>query len=85
MASQFELDVLDSLAELKAKSAVLETKVTLLIERDASKQRAIEELVADKNKGKGALWMLVTIGGLVGALLSNLKTLISLFTPTSGP
>jgi len=60
-----------------AKQAVLETKVEQLLLADKAKQELIDTLIADSNRNKGALWVLVTIGGLAGAFISNLKSIAS--------
>jgi hypothetical protein len=58
--------------------AVLRTQQAMLIERDIKQQEAIDSLVADRNRGRGALWVLVSLGGLIGAVLSNLKSLLGI-------
>jgi len=57
---------------------VLTTRVEDLTEKTSRQDRILEDLVALANQGKGSMWILVTLGGAVGAILSNLKTIAAI-------
>lgn len=57
---------------------VLTRRVEELTEKTSRQDRVLEDLVALANQGKGSMWILVTLGGAVGAILSNLKTIATL-------
>ncbi len=56
----------------------LTTKVEDLTAKTDKQDRILEDLVALANQGKGSMWILVTLGGAVGAILSNLKTIAAI-------
>lgn len=58
---------------------VLTTRVEDLTNKTDKQDRILEELVALANQGRGSMWILVTLGGLVGAVMSNIKTLVTVF------
>ena len=66
----------DEITELKVNVAVLKTQVEHLTTAVETLTNAVVELTALANKGKGSLWMVLTIGGILGALLGNVKTLV---------
>ena len=78
-------DMKDQHAELKVTMAALAVKVEALIsltsdvakvKEDLNKiQPVINGLVADNNKGRGAIWATGALGVLVGALMSALAWL----------
>ena len=53
-------------------TAMLEKQNAVLERQD----RVLEELVALANKGKGSLWMFIALGGIIGAAVTNFKSLI---------
>jgi len=57
---------------------VLTRGVEELTEKTSRQDRVLEDLVALANQGKGSMWILVALGGAVGAILSNIKTLATL-------
>lgn len=57
---------------------VLTRRVEDLTEKTSKQDRVLEDLVALANQGKGSMWILVTLGGVVGALMSNIKTIASI-------
>lgn len=73
MDTRIALAVLSN--EVKHLAAVISTQQTTL-ERQGE---TLEELIALKNQGKGSLWILITLGGLIGAIISNLKAIIMFF------
>lgn len=63
----------EAIAVLRTRIDFLETKLNTVL-------MLMEDLTAERNRTKGALWVLVTIGGLAGALISNLKSIFSIFS-----
>ena len=57
---------------------VLTRRVEDLTEKTSKQDRVLEDLVALANQGKGSMWILVTLGGVVGAVISNLKTIAAI-------
>ena len=39
----------------------------------------ISKLVSLADQGRGSIWMLLTVGGFIGALISNAKAILSFF------
>jgi hypothetical protein len=71
---------------LEVRVAVLEERLTsILFSFDEQKklmqrqQETLDHLVALANQGKGSIWMFITLGGVVGALISNITSLKKLF------
>lgn len=69
-ASQL-VSMIQNIAELK-------TMVTALNKQVSDQGDEIQELKLLAERGRGSLWMLMTLGGLVGAFISNIKTIIGL-------
>lgn len=67
------------LINLHVAIGVLTTRVTELAIKTDKQDKILEDLVALANQGRGSMWILVALGGLVGAVVSNLKTLAALF------
>ncbi len=65
----------EQLVELLNQVAVLTSRVETLTNTVREQDAEIKKLVAMAEQGKGSVWMLMAIGGVVGAALSNLKTL----------
>jgi len=65
----------EQLVELLNQVAVLTSRVETLTNTVREQDAEIKKLVAMAEQGKGSVWMLMAIGGVVGATLSNLKTL----------
>lgn len=57
---------------------VLTRRVEDLTEKTSKQDSVLENLVALANQGKGSMWILVTLGGVVGALASNVKTIAAI-------
>lgn len=79
--SSFEIDV-RMLAEVevlkeqvKHLTQLLEKQELVLREQD----KVLKELVALAERGKGSLWMFVALGGVVGAIVTNFKSIVKLF------
>lgn len=66
------------LINLHVAIGVLTTRVGELAIKTDKQDRILEELVALANQGRGSMWILVALGGFVGAVLSNVKTLAAL-------
>ena len=74
---------------------VIETKVTLarVLERLDFVTKKLEEqdevlktqasqismLISLADQGKGSVWMLITVGGFVGAIITNAKAILQFF------
>lgn len=65
-------------ADLKIAFAVMADRVEALTKTVEKQGKYIEELVMLSNKGKGAAWILIGMGGIGGALVSKLLPLIPL-------
>lgn len=69
-----------------AEVAVLKTQVKHLTDMLHEQKRTLEsqnevlkELMAMANKGKGSLWMFMAMGGIIGAVISNIQFIASIF------
>lgn len=65
------------LIQLHVAIGVLTSSVEELTRKTTKQDHVLEELVALANQGKGSVWILVTLGGLTGAILGNIKTIIA--------
>lgn len=65
-------------AELKIAVAVMAERIEALTATVDKQGKYIEELLVLSNKGKGAAWILIGMGGIAGALLSKFIPLIPL-------
>lgn len=63
------------ITELKIAVAVMAERIDELTKTVDRQGKYIEELLVLSNKGKGAAWILIGMGGIVGALLSKLLPL----------
>lgn len=70
---------LEQLIELLNNVAVLTAQVEQLNEIVKKQDDEIRKLVALAEQGKGSVWMLMAVGGFVGAALSNAKAIIAAF------
>jgi prefoldin subunit 5 len=68
----------EQIIQLFSQLAQLNTRIEELSRRVKEQESSIEELVALANKGKGSVWILMAIGGLIGAMMANIKTLLAL-------
>lgn len=59
-------------AELKIAVAVMVNRIEALTKTVEKQGKYIEELLVLSNKGKGAAWILIGLGGIAGALASKL-------------
>lgn len=65
-------------AELKIAVAVMADRIDALTKTVEKQGKYIEELLVLSNKGKGAAWILIGLGGIAGAMASKLLPLIPL-------
>lgn len=79
MATQPHHISLDQMIELLNTVAVLASKVELLTKTVHDQEVEIRKLIDLAERGKGSVWMLMAVGGVVGAALTNLKTLVAAF------
>lgn len=66
------------LIDLHVAIGVLTTRVAELASKADKQDKILEDLVALANQGRGSMWILVTLGGCVGALLGNIKAIAAL-------
>jgi hypothetical protein len=64
------------LMELKVAVARLATQVEFLAKTVEKHSETIEELLELSNKGKGAAWLLISLGGIAGAAATKLVQLV---------
>lgn len=69
----------EQLVELLNQVAVLTSRVEALTNTVKEQEGEIKKLVAMAEQGKGSVWMLMAVGGVVGATLSNAKALLAAF------
>lgn len=72
--------------QMLAEIAVLKTQVKHLTDLLHDQKRTLEkqdlilaQLTDLAARGKGSLWMLLAIGGFVGAIVSNISTVVGFF------
>ncbi len=65
-------------SDLKIAVAVLTQRIETLADIVDKQGKYIEELLVLSNKGKGAAWILIGMGGILGALASKLLPLVPL-------
>lgn len=70
---------LEQMIELLNNVAVLTQQVQALTSTVKQQEEEIKKLIAMAEQGKGSLWMLITISGVAGAVLSNAKALLAAF------
>ena len=68
----------EQIIQLFSQLAQLNPRIEELSRRVKEQESSIEELVALANKGKGSVWILIAIGGLIGAMMANIKPLLAL-------
>lgn len=70
---------LEQIIELLNNVAVLTSRVETLTTTVQRQDDEIKKLVALAEQGKGSVWMLMAVGGVVGAALSNAKAIVAAF------
>lgn len=60
------------LERLDAMSKKLEAQDTILEEQGTR----ISQLISLADQGRGSVWMLITVGGFIGAVITNAKALL---------
>lgn len=73
--TQLSVDVAILKTEIKHLTDLIHEQKRVLSNQD----QILQELVAMANKGKGSLWMFIVLGGIIGAVISNLKIIVSFF------
>jgi len=68
---------LEQMIELLNNVAVLTQRVQMLTDTVQRQDDEIRKLVALAEQGKGSVWMLMAVGGFVGAVLSNAKAIVA--------
>lgn len=64
--------VLERLAHM---TRTLEYQDTMIAEQN----RKVTALISMADRGKGSIWMLITLGGIIGALITNGKSILQFF------
>lgn len=65
--------------ELKVTVATLIVKVESLSKTVEDQNKSIQSLLELANKGKGSLWLLMSLGGIIGFLLTKLGAVAHIF------
>ena len=60
------------LIELKIAVGIMTAQITALTKIVERQSKDMEDLIALANKGKGAYWILIALGGLAGAIAAKL-------------
>ena len=69
----------EQIITLLADVAVMRAQLKKLTDEVADQEAEIKKLVLLAERGKGSFWMLITAGGIVGALITNIRTITSFF------
>lgn len=69
----------EQIIALLSDVAVMKTQLHKLTEQVADQEAEVKKLVLLAERGKGSFWMLLTIGGVAGAAIANIKTLFAFF------
>ena len=62
----------NDLIELKIAVGIMTAQIAVLTKIVERQSRDMEDLIALANKGKGAYWILIALGGLAGAVAAKL-------------
>ena len=62
----------NDLIELKIAVGIMTAQIAALTKIVERQSRDMEDLITLANKGKGAYWILITLGGLAGAIAAKL-------------
>ena len=62
----------NDLIELKIAVGIMTAQIAALTKIVERQSRDMEDLIALANKGKGAYWILIALGGLAGAITAKL-------------
>jgi len=66
------------LVDLKIAVGIMTVQLAALTKIVEEQSKEVADLIALANKGKGASWVLIGMGGIAGALTSKFVTLIPL-------
>lgn len=77
MATPIEVQVAVLTEKLKHITQLLENHMQSSTARSDKQQEALNNLVDLANKGKGSIWMLISLGGIIGAVISFVLELFS--------
>ena len=72
---ELKVDMAKVLEQLKAVTKTLEAQDRMI--EDQGKK--IATLISLADQGRGSVWMLITVGGFIGAVISNAKGLLQFF------
>lgn len=72
---ELKVDMAKVLEQLKAVTKTLEAQDRMI--EDQGKK--IATLISLADHGRGSVWMLITVGGFIGALITNVKTILQHF------
>ena len=66
------------LVDLKVAVGIMTSQLASLSKIVEKQSKDMEDLIALANKGKGASWILIGMGGIAGAITSKLVTFLPL-------
>ena len=69
----------EQIIDLLADVAVMKEQLKKLTTQVAEQEAEVRKLVLFAERGKGSFWMLLTIGGVAGAVITNFKSFLALF------
>lgn len=65
--------------DLLSDVAVMKNQLHKLTEQVADQEAEVRKLVLFAERGKGSFWMLLTLGGFLGAAITNFKSILAIF------
>jgi hypothetical protein len=65
--------------ELLSDVAVMKNQLQKLTMQVADQEAEVRKLVLFAERGKGSFWMLLTLGGIAGAAITNFKSILAIF------
>ena len=68
----------NDLIDLKIAVGIMTAQIASLSKIVEKQSKDVEDLIALANKGKGASWILIGMGGIAGAITSKLVTFLPL-------
>ncbi len=65
--------------ELLSDVAVMKNQLQKLTIQVADQEAEVRKLVLFAERGKSSFWMLLTLGGIAGAAITNFKSILAIF------
>jgi prefoldin subunit 5 len=79
VSPQSDIEMAKDVAVLKEQIKHLTDMMHELKRATEKQDHVLDSLIEMANKGKGSLWMLLAIGGFIGAVVSNISTIVTFF------